>query len=898
MPTPLNILLVEDSQNDAELIVAELHRAGFEPNWKRVEIESDFLSEIQKTPDIILSDYSMPQFTGLRAAELLRESGLNIPFILISGTVGEEFAVEAMQHGATDYLLKDRLTRLGIAVEKALEQKQLYEQQKLAEEALRASEEKYRKIFENVQDVFYQTDNHGKIIEISPSIERYSGFRRDELIGRPVTEVYYNAEDRAKMLKVIQEKGEVVDYELRLKNKTGRLIYTSANAHVLFDVQGKPAGIEGALRDITERKQADEKLRQSEAALAEGQRVAKLGIWRLDIAGNKVRWSDELYRIFDVEPAVFRGTYENFLNCVLPDDRAHVFQTNADAKANGGSFEMEYRIQTRAGHLKTIHEIGYAMKDAEGRVVELFGTAQDITERKRAEEELRESELKFRQIAENIREVFWVTDPAKQRVVYISPAYENIWGRTCQSLYDSPQTWLAAIHPDDRARVSQAALTKQTVENFAAYDEEYRIIKPDKTVLWIHDRAFPIHNAAGEIYRIVGVAEDITEKRILEAQFRQAQKMESIGQLAGGIAHDFNNILAAMMMQAELAGIAGNTPEEMRRGLLEIRAAAERAANLTRQLLLFSRKQVMQPRKLNLNSIVNGLAKMLQRLIREDVSLQLHLHSAPLMTYADAGMLDQLLMNLAVNARDAMPGGGKLVIETAEKVIDAGQAALNPEATPGRYVWLCVSDTGCGIPPEVLPRIFEPFFTTKEPGKGTGLGLATVFGIVKQHHGWLKVDSEVGKGTTVQIFLPASDVSADEASAGEKAKSKRRGGSEIILVVEDDPSVRMLTRIILERHGYRVLEASNGVEAQQIWTKQQGRIILLLTDLVMPGGMDGRELAARLQSQKPGLKIIFTSGYSAEIAGSELKLKAGQTFVQKPCPPDQLLETIRSCLDA
>lgn len=418
----------------------------------------------------------------------------------------------------------------------------------------------------------------------------------------------------------------------------------------------------------------------------------------------------------------------------------------------------------------------------------------------------------------------------------------------------------------------------------------------DRTIL---DRySSPVRDKTGKYYGRIWAFRDITERRRLEAQLRQSQKMESIGHLAGGIAHDFNNILAAMMMQAELARMVENTPEEVREGLAGIRSSAERAADLTRQLLLFSRKQVMQPRQLNLNDAVASLTRMLQRIVPEDVSLQLHLHSTPLMTYADAGMIDQLLMNLVVNARDAMPKGGKLVIETAEKIMDAKQAMISPESSSGRYVWLSVSDTGEGIPAEVMPHIFEPFFTTKEAGKGTGLGLATVFGIVKQHKGWVNVYSESGIGTNFQIFLPACDFSTEEAAQGNQAKAKPQGGTETVLIAEDNAALRMLTRIVLEWSGYRVLEAANGIEAQHIWENERDSISLLLTDLVMPGGVDGRELAAHLQKEKADLKVLFTSGYSAEIAGRELVLLTGQNFIQKPCPPNQLLEAVRNCLDS
>jgi CheY-like chemotaxis protein len=351
-----------------------------------------------------------------------------------------------------------------------------------------------------------------------------------------------------------------------------------------------------------------------------------------------------------------------------------------------------------------------------------------------------------------------------------------------------------------------------------------------------------------------------------------------------------------MMIQAEMAAMVDNTPSEVREALHEIRAATEKAANLTRQLLLFSRRQVMQPRDLDLNEIVTSLVKMLQRIIGEDVRLQLELHPAPLILHADAGMLDQVLMNLVVNARDAMSNGGRLVIETSEKTVDEDLARLNPDAVPGRYVGLSINDTGCGIPPEILPRIFEPFFTTKEPGKGTGLGLATVYGIVKQHKGWLKVYSEPGRGTNFQIFLPASAAtSADPAQPA--ARPKPRGGTETILLVEDEPAVRSLTRTILERRGYKVLEAANGVEGFSVWQEHRGAVSLLLTDLVMPAGVSGQKLARQIQAEKPDLKVIFTSGYSPEIAGRELELRSGENFLQKPCSPDQLLETVRRCLD-
>jgi CheY-like chemotaxis protein len=305
----------------------------------------------------------------------------------------------------------------------------------------------------------------------------------------------------------------------------------------------------------------------------------------------------------------------------------------------------------------------------------------------------------------------------------------------------------------------------------------------------------------------------------------------------------------------------------------------------------------MQPHQLDLNDIVTNMAKMLQRILGEHVQLQLNLDPSPLITYADAGMLDQVLMNLAVNARDAMPGGGQLVVETTATVITDEAARAIPEAAPGRYMCLRVSDTGCGIPEEHMTHIFEPFFTTKEPDKGTGLGLATVFGIVKQHRGSILVSSEVGRGTTFQVFLPTSDSTGDVLPKT-AAKATPRGGTETILVVEDDLAVRKLTRTALERHGYQVLEAGNAMEALRMWEQHKERVRLVLTDMVMPKGVSGRDLATQLQMQNPDLKVIFTSGYSADLAGRELQVQEGQNFLPKPSPMHQILEIVRRSLDS
>ena len=514
-------------------------------------------------------------------------------------------------------------------------------------------------------------------------------------------------------------------------------------------------------------------------------------------------------------------------------------------------------------------------------------------ERRRVERALRESDERFRQLAENIQEVIWMRHPGATATLYVSPAYERIWGRSCASLYQTPLGWLNAVHPDDRARVLHSEQTKTASGEF---DETYRIERPDGTIRWIHDRAFPVRDADGKIIRIVGTAEDITARRQLEEQLRQSQKMEAIGRLAGGIAHDFNNLLTVIHGYASMMMTAGEAPDMAAAAPREIVRAAERASGLTRQLLAFSRQQVMQIQWVDLNEIVSGVATMLERIVGEDVHLLLSPHPRPLKTLADAGMLEQVVMNLAINARDAMPNGGRLFIGTTEMDVTEAESGTMPDSKPGRYVCMRVTDTGYGIPSENLPHIFEPFFTTKGPGKGTGLGLATVFGIVTQHGGFLRVESEVNRGTTVDVCLPAAADTAQSQPTETLRANAYGGGTETILVVEDEPAVRTLTRAILEHHGYRVLEAANGLEAMREWEQHEAEIQLVLTDIVLPEGMSGLELANRLLERNPDLRIIFTSGYSADIAGRYLSLQVGQGFIQKPSSPRQLLETVRRAL--
>lgn len=517
--------------------------------------------------------------------------------------------------------------------------------------------------------------------------------------------------------------------------------------------------------------------------------------------------------------------------------------------------------------------------------------AEDRRRRKRAEAALRESQERFQELAENIREVFWLTTPDKGQMLYVSPAYEQIWGRTCESLYQAPTRWLEAIYPEDEQRVIHA-ISKQITGGYA---EEYRIVRPDGSIRWIWDRAFPIRDQSGNVYRIAGVAEDITERKLLEDQFRQAQKMEAVGRLAGGITHDFNNLLTVIMGYCQLL-LGTLTPDDpTRKEVEEIRKAGDRAVSLTRQLLAFSRRQVFQPLVLDLNKHIEGVESLVRRLIGEDITLVISKAPDLGKVLVDPGQIPQIIMNLAVNARDAMPEGGQLTIETANVDFSDASIACRIDIPPGHFVMLAVSDTGIGMDAETKTRLFEPFFTTKEPGKGTGLGLSTVYGIVKQSGGAIRVYSERGFGTTIKIYLPRIQYGTDLAAVPTPARIPETRGIETVLLVEDEESLRRLTRKILERNGYTVLVAQDGAEALQICEAHQGSIHLLLTDIVLPG-MNGRELVQRVLRILPQIRVVYMSGYTDRVIGQLGIPDLDGPFLEKPFTSEALTRKLREAL--
>jgi len=643
MGKPLRLLMVEDSENDAELIMYELRRAGFDPVHERVDERGDLRMALEKQPwDIVISDYAMPQFTGLDALQMVRQKDVNLPFIIVSGTIGEDIAVGAMQAGANDYLMKGNLIRLSVVIERELREAAVRRQRQETEQALKESEAVFRSL--------------------------------------------------------------------------------SASS--------------------------------------------PMGIFMADLQGHT--------------------TYTN----------------------------RQCRALLKLTMMETLGE-----------------------------------------------------------------------------------GWAKAIHPEDQERMLEEWFAFVAKPGNVGFSAECRLQTREKASHWIRVQAFPMRNEDAELRGYVGTVEDVTERKHLEAQLIQAQKVEAVGRLAGGVAHDFNNILTAIMGYSELMSQRIRPDDPLRQNVEEIKTAAERAASLTRQLLAFSRKQVLELKVFDVRDTVANLEKMLHRLIGEDIELVTRAGTVPTCVKADPGQIEQVIMNMVVNARDAMPKGGNITIETSIRTLDREYARRNPEVKPGEYVMLTIHDSGTGMSDEVKAHLFEPFFTTKPQGKGTGLGLATCYGIVKQSDGHIAVSSDSEHGTKFEVYLPLAQETPVALPRREQAQDLPHG-NETILAVEDEAGVRELVKLLLHSLGYTVLAAASGEEALKI-LRERGdqQIHLLLTDMIMPQ-MSGRILAEQVRKILPQIKVLFTSGYTDDEILNDGIREPGLAFLQKPYTNATLAHKVRESLDS
>jgi two-component system, cell cycle sensor histidine kinase and response regulator CckA len=673
--------------------------------------------------------------------------------------------------------------------------------------------------------------------------------------------------------------------EFRWLAKDGRAIWVGSNWVVIKDNEGRPIGLRGVNTDISERKLAEAQ-RELLASLVEASRdfigyadpkttqikyINKHGRRMCGIGENE---DVGKLKISDVHPAWMN---KHFADVVLP------------TAVREGYWEGEGAFLNRDGHEIPVSMALLARKDANGEVDLFYTVSRDITERKRAEEALRESQERYRDLVENAHDIIYSHD-LEGNYTSINRAGELITGYTRQECLS--QNLAGTVAPEDLPKVRDMLRRKIAGEKVTAYEME--IIAKDGHRISVEANTKLVYQD-GVPTGVQGIARDVTERKQLEEQLRQSQKMEAIGQLAGGVAHDFNNLLTAINGYSSLALQRLEDGHPVKSYLEEVKKAGDRAANLTRQLLAFGRKQILQPRALDLNDVVSDMNKLLRRLIGEDIQLTAKLSLNLGRVMADPGQIEQVLVNLVVNARDAMPRGGKLTIETGNVELDDLYGSKHVGVAPGNYVVLAVSDTGEGMTDEVRRRIFEPFFTTKEKGKGTGLGLSTVYGIVKQSGGNLSVYSELDKGTTFKVYLP--QVAEKTPERGDKVlEVAPRGGTETILLVEDEEVVRGLARRILEQAGYSVIEAGKGAEAILL-CEDNATVDLLLTDVVMPE-MSGKELADLLRGQRSDLKILFMSGYTDEAIVHHGVLDSSVEFIQKPFTPASLIRRVRDVLDS
>ncbi len=756
---------------------------------------------------------------------------------------------------------------------------------------LRPTEEQARTILDSIPVQIWTARPDGTFDYCNRQWRAYTGLSQEEFQahGWPHT---LHPDDKDRALKVWHQSvahETPYEFEARHRRADGAYRWFLCRGLPLRDAEGRVERWYGANTDIEDRKRTEEALRQSERRLNEAQRIAHVGHWEHDLEARRITASDEAYRIFGSPPQESLQAWAAWQEPLDPEDLGIRAAAIERVLREGPRYEAEYRVVRPDGGVHTVHSQGEIERDAAGRPRRLFGIVQDITERKHAEEALRRSE-ELLQRAEAMAHVGGWTLTVADGTVTASEEARRLfgWGPGPRRLDDL----LALVHPDDRPQVEAAMRAALAGTPF---ELEHRIVVGGE-VKWVRRRVEPESDAARRIARLVGVSQDITEWRKLEEQFRQAQKMEAVGTLAAGVAHDFNNLLTIINGYSDLL-LSSLEPGDARRNLLaEIHQAGERAGSLTRQLLMFSRRQVVEPKVLDLNAVVADTEKMLRRLVGEDVVLTVALGPSLAPVKADPGQLQQVLMNLAVNARDAMPQGGRLTIETRNVTLDETYARTHPQIRPGEYALLAVSDTGTGMDSRTRARIFEPFFTTKEAGKGTGLGLAVVHGVVTQSEGHIEVYSEVGKGTVFKVYLPAvrERVPAGKSFHGLHPLPR---GSETVLLVEDEDAVRALARHVLAFCGYTVLEAADGREAVRVAEQHAGRIDLVASDVVMPY-LGGRQLVERVAATRPGIKVLFLSGYTDDAVVRHGVLEAEYAFLQKPFTPTALAQKVREVLDA
>ena len=793
-------------------------------------------------------------------------------------------------HDDLELRVKERTKEL-ISVVEALQDEMAGRERAVKE--LRESERKYRDLTDSLPEIVYETDERGGLSFANRWAFETFGYTQEEFDRGLTIFQMVIPDDRKRVeqnLQKLMKSGELISDEYTALRKDGTTFPAFATTNLIVR-DNQPVGIRGVVIDITKRKQAEEALRESEERYRTILEDIEDGYYEVDLPGNFTLFNDSLCRMLGYTKDEMIGMSNQ--QYTDQENRKKLFQAFNEVYRTGKPTKgFAWEVFKKDGN-KLFGEVSVSLiKDSKGIPTGFRGIARDITEHKRTEEALRESEAKYRQLVEHAPIGIYEIDLNQLKFLSVNDVMCDVMGYSKEEFLSmSPYTFLT-----EESKIALAERMKKLLARKKVPDSvELKLRTKEGREFWalINSKLF---YQDGKPYKAQVVTQDISERKRLEEQLIQSQKMEAVGQLAGGVSHDFNNLLTVIKGYCQLSLLHLEKSDPLWGNLQEIEKATQRATDLTRQLLAFSRRQILDLKVLDLNALLKDLNKMLRRIIGEDIELVTLLAGDLGRVKIDPGQIEQVVLNLAVNARDAMPSGGKLTIETANVELDEGYAETHMGVTPGHCVRLSVSDTGAGMPQEVKEKIFEPFFTTKEKGKGTGLGLSTVYGIIKQSNGNIWVYSEPGHGTTIKIYLPRVEEELDTPYGGDETDSMPRG-SETVLLVEDEPSVRDLAHCLLGQQGYTVLDATNGLEALQVVQKQgEEKIHLLMTDVVMPQ-MGGKELADQMKILKPGVKVLYISGYTDDAIVQHGVLAPGTHFLQKPFSLKTLSHKVREALD-
>jgi PAS domain S-box-containing protein len=885
-------------------------------------------------PDVILLDVVMPGMDGFEVCRRLKadEPLKDIPVVFLTAFKTDAATrVKALETGAEGFLAKPlepvELTSQIRAMAKVKQANRRQQTEKtqlealVAErtQALQAKEALFRNLFEKHTAVKLVVDPlDGRIVDANEAAASFYGWSRDELRRMKVMDINTLPPEQLKARMEDTRTGKQTFFEFRHRRADGSVrdvaVYSSR-----IESDGKDL-LHSIIHDITGQKTAQKKLGASYTLLKIAGQTARFGGWGVDLGTNIMTWSDAVADIHEMPrghaPAVSEG-----IQFYAPEWREKIQQVFTDCVQKGIPYDEQMEIITRTGKRVWVRTTGEVVRDNTGHIVKVQGSFQDITQSKKnydalqqANEQLRKNYQKTRRILEDLKaevqareakeaelskvtlaveqagETIVITDP-DGTIQYVNPAFETVTGYSrTEVLGQNPRI----LNSGEQDEAFYQQLWKEITSGRIW---QGRMVNKRKDGKKFTEEATisPVIDGAGNIINYVAVKRDITEQLALSAQYQQAQKMDSIGRLAGGVAHDYNNMISIILGYTQLIMGKTDSKDPLYADLSEIYQAAQRSTEITRKLLAFARKQTISPMVLDLNTVVEAMLKLLRRLLREDLTLSWHPGTGVWQINIDPSQVDQILLNLCVNARDAIAGTGEIIIETKNRVFDPEYCELHKGFIPGEFVMLAVSDNGCGMDKNTLDLIFEPFFTTKKVGQGTGLGLPMVYGIMKQNKGFINVYSEPDQGTTFKMYFPR-DKSGTQGQTESEQKKPETGRGETILLVEDEPPLLILAKRLLESLNYKVLDATGPKEALRLAENHAGKIRLLLTDVVMPE-MNGRELADRLSAEYPDIKHLFMSGYTADVIASQGVLEKGTHFIQKPLSIHELAAKLRQILE-